>query len=81
MAAGLPVVATRVGGIPYVVGHRRTGLLSEYGDVKAFSNSLTELLKDDYLWNSMSRQCRSVAQDYSWDKIASEVEKFYFSFE
>ena len=81
MAAGLPVVATRVGGIPYVVGHRRTGLLSEYGDVEAFSNSLTDLLKDDSLWNLMSRQCRSVAQDYAWDKIASEVEKFYFSIE
>ena len=81
MAAGLPVVATRVGGIPYVVGHRCTGLLSEYGDVEAFSNSLTDLLKDDSLWNLMSRQCRSVAQDYAWDKIASEVEKFYFSIE
>lgn len=81
MAAGLPVVATKVGGIPYVIEHRRTGLLSEYGDVEAFSNSLTSLLQDDSMWNLMSRQCRSAAQDYAWGKIASEVEKFYFSFE
>ena len=40
MAAGLPVVATRVGGIPRQVDHDVTGLLFEPGDVEALSRAL-----------------------------------------
>lgn len=46
MEAGLPVVATRVGGIPDLVRDRVTGLLVEPGDERALADALCELLQD-----------------------------------
>lgn len=43
-AAGLPVVASRVGGIPEIIEHNRTGLLVDTGDVLGFADKLTELV-------------------------------------
>jgi glycosyltransferase involved in cell wall biosynthesis len=46
LACGLPVVATRVGGIPDIVEHDKTGLLIEKGDVEGLAASLVTLLRD-----------------------------------
>lgn len=46
MAAGCPVVATAVGGIPEVVQTGRTGMLIPAGDSKALTEALADLLKD-----------------------------------
>jgi glycosyltransferase involved in cell wall biosynthesis len=46
MAAGVPVLASAVGGIPDQVRHDKEGLLVEPGDPKAFADPLCELLRD-----------------------------------
>jgi glycosyltransferase involved in cell wall biosynthesis len=46
-AAGLPVVAQATAGVPAVVEHRRTGLLTPDGDVAAHAAAIRELLIDD----------------------------------
>jgi glycosyltransferase involved in cell wall biosynthesis len=43
-AAGLAVVASRVGGLPELIEHGRNGLLFEAGDVEALAKCLNELL-------------------------------------
>jgi glycosyltransferase involved in cell wall biosynthesis len=45
MAAGRPVVASNVGGIPAIVEDRRTGLLVPPGDVVALAAAIDELLR------------------------------------
>lgn len=45
-AARLPVVATRVGAVPAVVVHEKTGLLVKPGDANSLSTSITQLLGD-----------------------------------
>ena len=45
MAAGLPVIASRVGGIPAVIDHERTGLLVPPGDADALADALRRLLE------------------------------------
>ena len=44
MAAGLPVIASRVGGIPSVIDHERTGLLVPAGDAGALAEALRRML-------------------------------------
>lgn len=46
LQAGIPVVATRVGGVGEAVLHGETGLLVDYGDITAFSRALSRLIRD-----------------------------------
>jgi glycosyltransferase involved in cell wall biosynthesis len=46
MAAGRPVVATRVGGMPELVRHGETGLLVERGDADGLARALAAILSD-----------------------------------
>ena len=77
MAAGLPVVSTTVGGIPYVVQNEESGLLSAYSDVDTFAHNIIRLLEDNALRDKMSHSAREVAQDYSWTNIAQAIETVY----
>jgi len=56
MAAGVPVVATRVGGIPEIVTHGESALLIEPGDPAAMKDSLAALLKDSALARKLIEQ-------------------------
>jgi glycosyltransferase involved in cell wall biosynthesis len=56
MAAGLPVLATRVGSIPDMVADRGSGLLVGPGDEAAMASALTELAGDRELRAAMGAQ-------------------------
>jgi glycosyltransferase involved in cell wall biosynthesis len=46
MAAGVPVIATRVGGIPELISHQRTGVLIPPRNAEALAEAIRELLHD-----------------------------------
>lgn len=77
MAAGLPVVSTTVGGIPYVVKDEESGLLSEYGDIDSFANNIIRLLGDKNFRDKIAHSAREIAQNYSWTNIAQAIETTY----
>ena len=77
LAAGLPVVSTMVGGIPYVVKDRETGLLSVYSDIDSFARHMIRLLEDKDLRDKMAKSAREIAQNYSWKNIAQAIETVY----
>ena len=58
MAAGVPVVATSVGGIPEIVTHGESALLVTPGDVAAMSASIARLLSDKNLAQSLVARSR-----------------------
>lgn len=77
MAVGLPIVSTKVGGIPYVVQDGMTGLLSSYEQVDAFAHNMSVLLQDKYLYQTMSMNCKLEAQQYLWNIIVERIEEIY----
>lgn len=77
MATGLPVVATKIGGIPYVVADGKSGLLCPYGDVEAMTKIVAQLMKDDGKWKEYFKEAKEIAKGYSWKDIAERIVKLY----
>jgi glycosyltransferase involved in cell wall biosynthesis len=74
MAAGLPVVASRVGDIPEWVTHGETGLLYAPGDIAGLTDSLLEMSQSPELCNSFGEQARiRVVQNGTWAHVVSQV--------
>jgi glycosyltransferase involved in cell wall biosynthesis len=61
VACGLPIIGSRVGGIPEVVRDRQTGLLFNRGDAQSLATSAQELLSDGAERRRMSEECRRIA--------------------
>ena len=53
MAAGVPVVATRVSGIPEAVRHGQDGLLVAPGDPEALAQAIAGMVRGDYDWSAL----------------------------
>lgn len=66
MAQGTPVVASRVGGLPELVRHRREGLLVPPQDPAALGRALTALWDDAPLRRRLGRAARRRARGFSW---------------
>lgn len=73
-ACGKPIVASNIGGIPYVVDDNRTGFLVEYGDINSLVDKILMLLEDKDLRINMGYMGRKKAREFS-NKIV--VEKYY----
>jgi glycosyltransferase involved in cell wall biosynthesis len=80
MAAGMPIVATNVGGVPYVIQHGVNGFLSNFGDIESFSNNILNLLNNVELSENMRCENSKKAQIYGWDQITSQILSLYKSF-
>jgi len=80
MAHGLPVVATRAGGIPDKVRDPETGRLVAPGDVDGLAAALTELAADPSRRREMGRRGRERAEaDFTWEHIIERVLALYRS--
>lgn len=79
MATGLPIVATNVGGIPYVVEDKETGFLGDYGDIDSFAQNLITLLYDRKQCSDMSNCAIREAQRYVWRNIVDEIMILYMN--
>ncbi|WP_426232678.1 glycosyltransferase family 4 protein [Pararhizobium sp. DWP3-4] len=70
-AAGLPVVAQEIAGVPEVVIHGKTGLLTPVGDVDAYAQAIERLLTADDERAVLARAARSFAgEERSLDRAA-----------
>jgi glycosyltransferase involved in cell wall biosynthesis len=77
-AAGLPVIASRVQGLPDVVVDGETGILVPPGDGAALARAIRSLLDDPMRARGLGLAGRSfVSQRYDWSKNAAEMERLY----
>jgi glycosyltransferase involved in cell wall biosynthesis len=78
MAMELPVVASRVGGIPELVEHGTTGLLFEPGDASELAAGLIHLLGDEHLRREMGAKAREkVIAHHTMEKMTRETERVF----
>jgi glycosyltransferase involved in cell wall biosynthesis len=78
MAAGVPVVATAVGGVPDVVAHDVSGLLAPMDDAAAVADHTVALLRDRERAAAMGRAGRTrVVATYSADRLVDDIETLY----
>lgn len=76
-AAGLPVISTRVGGVPYVVEHDRTGLLVDCNDHEAMATAAFRLLEEPGLAVRLTRNAQEECHRYAAAAVVADWLKLY----
>jgi len=77
MAAGLPIVASKVGGIVDVVEDGKTGLLVPPRNPEALADALERLLSNPTMLDEMGDEGRMRAPAYSWDQLSPRILDVY----
>jgi L-malate glycosyltransferase len=78
MACEVPVVASRVGGLPEVVNDGETGFLSEIGNIEKMTEDTVKLLLDEELKREMGKRAReSAVSNYSTSLVIPKYLSFY----
>ncbi len=78
MATGLPVVASRVEGVPLAVAHRQTGLLVDPGSVSQLARAIEEIISGEVDYVALSRGARlRHSESFSDEKMAAGVAAVY----
>jgi glycosyltransferase involved in cell wall biosynthesis len=77
MACGVPVIASRVGGIPEVVTDGESGYLAAVGDVPTMTERAIEVLRDPARLEEMRHRAVARAADFSADRVVPQYERLY----
>ena len=77
MAAGKPVVASRVGGIPDLVRHAETGYLVPPADEKALADGIKMLLDDPEKAKQMGLRGQEYCRQFSLDAMIEKLDNLY----
>lgn len=79
MAAGKPVVASGVGGLPEVVEDRVTGLLVPPGDSWALARAISTLVSEKGLMREMGdKGCQRIQRHFTMQQMAEKNEDYYY---
>lgn len=73
MAAGVPVIATKVGGVPEIVSHNRTGILVPAESAEAIRDAVVQLMNDRSLRDLLRRNGRALIEREFTDRTAAEA--------
>lgn len=73
LASAVPVVATRVGGVPHVVEHGRTALLVPVDDDLAMADAMLTLLRDKALAARLVEAGRAQVIRYEWKSVRPQL--------
>jgi len=77
MACGVPVVASRIGGIPEIIQDRKSGLLFDVENVTQLSNCITTLIQSPELRSLYSQKGLEFVGSFSWSVIADKTIYLY----
>lgn len=76
-AAGVPVVTTNAGGIPYILEHEKTGLMVEVNDHEALAREAMRLLEDQKFADKIIADARLYGRKFTWEAVRHEWTSVY----
>lgn len=76
-AAGLPVVTSDAGGIPYIVEDERNGLVVRCGDERALAEAVLRLFREPGLATRLLTAARADCSRYTWGTVRGEWLRLY----
>ena len=78
MAYGCAIVASETGGIPQMISHGQTGILTTPGDARALKQGLERVLSDAELGRELGENARhKVQEEFSMDHNMEELLQIY----
>ena len=77
MNAGLLIIATKVGGVPYMVEDGKTGLLFESNNCNDLADQMMWVLEHSQEVNTIIHNAQTDVQKYSWDNVKQQLMKIY----
>jgi len=78
MQEGVPIVASRVGGLPHVIEDGKTGILVNPGDALSLSKGLKKLFRERKMAERLSCKARSLVNThYTSDVMATQYNEVY----
>ena len=75
-AAGVPAVATDVGGVSELMDHGRTGFVCSPRDPSPMARVLRHLARDEALRRELARRAREHGEGYGWDRVLDRMEPY-----
>lgn len=78
MAAGLPIIGTKIGGIPEFLIDGQTGLFCKVDDDKDLAVKIKQLLDDDNLRQTISKNGQDlIIKNYSWEQVTDKMNDIF----
>ena len=77
MAAGLPIIATNVGGTPYLIKNNVNGFIVNQSDTVELAEALLRIIDNEELCQKMSRQNLEDIKQKDWPIIAKKIMEIY----
>jgi D-inositol-3-phosphate glycosyltransferase len=77
MACGIPVVASRAGGLAFTIEDGETGYLVPVDDPQELNDALGTVTRDPGLQRQLGRAARDAALRFSWPAVASSIQHIY----
>ena len=79
LACGVPIVSTNVGGVPYLVVHEKTALLTEPRDHKAMAEAILLLVRNPDMAKAQVKAGLAEVQGYTWSEVKQDLLQVYDS--
>jgi len=79
MASGIPIVASKTGGLQDIITNMKNGLLVEPRNSKALADAILEILSNLAFASKLKKDGLVRVKDFDWKKVVKELEKAYFA--
>jgi len=79
LAAGVPVIATKLEGISELITHGVNGFLVEYGNYKKIAEYILQIFKEPKLKAKLIASGKKVVKSFSWDNVVEKIINTYIS--